>query len=73
MPRPLRRAGSAIRFLSMSLKAFCPVRNGSSCFQMASSSGLNRSSHFGMFLARYAICWINHGRKQHGLRVAELW
>ena len=54
MPSPPRCAGSAIRSLSMSLKAFCPMRNGSSCCQMASSSGLNRSSHSGMFLARYA-------------------
>ena len=54
MPSPPRHAGSAIRSLSMTLKAFCPVRNGSSYCQMASSSGMNRSSHSGMFLARYA-------------------
>ena len=54
MPSPPRHVGSAFRSLSMSLKAFWPVRDGSSRCEMASPSCLNRSSHSGMVLARYA-------------------
>ena len=57
MSGPPRHADSAFRSLSMSLKAFWPVRDGSSRCQMASSSGLNRSSHSGMVLAKYAHRW----------------
>ena len=51
---PPRCTGSAMRSLSMSLKGFCPVRDGSIRCRMVSSSSWKRFSQSGMVLARYA-------------------
>ena len=53
MPRPPSRAGSANKFLSVSLKAFWPVRCGRKTLRMVSSRGLMSSAMFGVVLARY--------------------
>ena len=53
MPRPPSRAGSANKFLSVSLKAFWPVRCGRKTLRMVSLRGLMSSAMFEVVLARY--------------------